>query len=149
MFCPRCKNAETRVVDSRVTDAGNSVRRRRECEKCSHRFTTFERPEVASFLVVKRDNTRESYDRDKLEKGIWISCGKRPVSPIQISEMLNNLEEKWSANKREISSSRIGGDVMNELKKIDDIAYVRFASVYKSFKDIDEFRSEMEKLWKK
>lgn len=146
MRCPKCKNIETRVIDSRLTDEDKAIRRRRECEKCSHRFTTFERPEFASFIVVKKDGTREPYDRDKLEQGIWRACTKRPVTQEKIASMMNALEENWAANKKEISTARIGNEVMQELKKIDEIAYIRFASVYKKFKDLEEFKSELEKL---
>ena len=146
MRCPKCKNVETRVVDSRMTDDNKAVRRRRECEKCSHRFTTFERPEFASFIVIKQDGTREPYDRTKLEDGIWRSCTKRPVKQERINKMIEKLEEKWAANKKEISTSRIGKDVMTALKKIDEIAYIRFASVYKKFKAIEDFKEELETL---
>lgn len=146
MRCPKCKNIETRVIDSRLTDDNKSIRRRRECEKCSHRFTTFERPEFASFIVVKRDGVREPYDRVKLEQGIWRACTKRPVTQEDIDTMIGKLEEEWAANKKEISTSRIGKDVMDELKRIDEIAYIRFASVYKKFKDIEEFKTELEQL---
>lgn len=150
MQCPRCKHKNTRVLDSRTTENLRSVRRRRLCEnkKCNHRFTTFERIEVASFVVLKRDNTHEHYDREKIEKGIWMACKKRPVSPVQIEDMLNVLEEKWSANKKAISSSRIGSDIMDTLREIDEIAYIRFASVYKSFKDRDDFKREIERMLK-
>ncbi|OIO52860.1 transcriptional regulator NrdR [Candidatus Peregrinibacteria bacterium CG08_land_8_20_14_0_20_41_10] len=146
MFCPKCKNADTRVLDSRMVDEGKSIRRRRECEKCSHRFTTYERPDFVSFIVVKKDGTREPYNRNKVEEGIWRSCTKRPITQEQINQLLNNLEEKWLTNKKEISSKRIGQDIMEALKKIDQIAYIRFASVYRSFKDVEEFKTELDKL---
>jgi len=146
MFCPKCKNADTRVLDSRMVDEGKSIRRRRECEKCSHRFTTYERPDFVSFIVVKKDGTREPYNRNKVEEGIWRSCTKRPITQEQINQLLNNLEEKWLTNKKEISSKRIGQDIMETLKKIDQIAYIRFASVYRSFKDVEEFKTELDKL---
>ena len=146
MRCPKCKNIETRVIDSRLTDDNKAIRRRRECEKCTHRFTTFERPEFASFIVIKRDGNREPYDRVKLEQGIWRACTKRPVTQEHIDTMISTLEEQWSANKKEISTARIGKEVMDELKKIDEIAYIRFASVYKKFKDLEEFKMELEQL---
>ncbi len=146
MRCPKCKDLETRVVDSRLTDDNRAIRRRRECDKCSHRFTTFERPEFASFIVVKTDGTREPYDRTKLEEGIWRACTKRPVTQEHLDTMISELEEEWAANKKEISTARIGRDVMERLKKIDEIAYIRFASVYKKFKDIEEFKREMEQF---
>ncbi len=148
MRCPKCKKSETSVVDSRLTDDGKAIRRRRECEKCVHRFTTFERPEFASFIVMKRDGTREPYDRGKLEDGIWRACTKRPITQEKIDRMIGNLEEAWAANKKEISTTRIGKDVMDALKKTDEIAYIRFASVYKKFKDIEEFKEELEQLFK-
>ena len=146
MRCPKCKNLETRVIDSRLTDDNKAIRRRRECEKCSHRFTTFERPEFASFIVIKQDGNREPYDRMKLEQGIWRACTKRPVTQEHIDSMIGHLEEQWAANKKEISTSRIGKEVMDALKKIDEIAYIRFASVYKKFKDLEEFKTELEQL---
>jgi len=129
-----------------MVDEGKSIRRRRECEKCSHRFTTYERPDFVSFIVVKKDGTREPYNRNKVEEGIWRSCTKRPITQEQINQLLNNLEEKWLTNKKEISSKRIGQDIMEALKKIDQIAYIRFASVYRSFKDVEEFKTELDKL---
>jgi len=148
MQCPKCKNPETKVIDSRVAEQGKMIRRRRECEKCGRRFTTFERAELSSLLVKKKDGTFEPYNREKLESGIWSACGKRPVTQMKIDEMLTGLEEKWNANKKGISSQTIGNDVMEALKKIDQIAYVRFASVYRSFKDVDEFKEELAKLLK-
>jgi len=148
MQCPKCKNQETKVTDSRVAEQGKVIRRRRECEKCGRRFTTFERQEIGSLMVTKKDGTLEPYSRTKLENGIWIACGKRPVTQIQIDKMMNKLEEKWSVNKKGISSQKIGNDVMDALKKLDHIAYIRFASVYRSFKDVDEFKEELAKLLK-
>ena len=148
MNCPKCKAAETKVVDSRVTENGRVIRRRRECEKCENRFTTFERAAVGNLMVKKKDGTYEIYNRNKLEQGIWIACGKRPVTKEQIDEMVNDLEDKWSANKKTIESRTIGNDVTEALKKLDHIAYIRFASVYRSFKDVDEFKEELNKLLK-
>ena len=149
MWCPKCKHKDTKVLDSRITEDGKATRRRRECPACGHRWTTFERAEFASFIVVKKDGTREPYDRVKLEEGIWRACTKRPITQDDIDNILNQLEGIWAANKREISSSRIGNDIMEELKKLDRVAYIRFASVYKKFKDIDEFREELESLLEK
>jgi len=132
------------VIDSRTANTSRAIRRRRECENCNHRFTTFEKPEFASFLVVKRDNTREIYDRTKLEEGIWLACTKRPVTQEMIDNMISSLEEEWSANVREISTVRIGRDILERLKEIDDIAYVRFLSVYKKFKNIKQFLCEID-----
>jgi transcriptional repressor NrdR len=146
MHCPRCSSADTSVVDSRVGEDGRAVRRRRECPKCENRFTTFERQDVSSLIVQKRDGTREPYNREKLERGIWLACSKRPVSHEVISTTLNKLEEKWRENQKEISSTTIGKDIMHELKKIDDIAYIRFASVHRQFRDVEELKEEVGKL---
>ena len=148
MFCPKCKATDTKVVDSRVTEGGRVIRRRRECEKCENRFTTFERAAMGSLMVKKKDGSFEIYNREKLEQGIWIACGKRPVTKEQIDEMVNELEEKWSANKKTVDSKTIGNDVIEALHKLDHIAYIRFASVYRSFKDVDEFKEELNKLLK-
>ncbi|MEK7137364.1 MAG: transcriptional regulator NrdR [Patescibacteria group bacterium] len=147
MFCPRCKSDDTSVVDSRLTEDGRAVRRRRECPKCDHRFTTFERQELSNLIVVKRDGTSEPYSRTKLERGIWLACTKRPVSKERIESVLARLEEKWGTKKSgEVGSSQIGQDVMRELKRIDDVAYIRFASVHRQFKDVEEFKQEVGKL---
>ena len=146
MFCPRCKSTETSVIDSRLAEEGRAVRRRRECSKCDKRFTTFERQELSSLIIIKRDKTREPYSRTKLERGIWLSCTKRPVTQEQVDSMLNKLEEKWGTNKKEVASSTIGQDVMKKLRKIDKVAYIRFASVHREFKDVDEFKEAMNKL---
>jgi transcriptional repressor NrdR len=147
MHCPHCKFADTAVIDSRLTEEGRAVRRRRECPKCSHRFTTFERQELSSLIVIKRDGTREPYSRQKIERGIWLACTKRPVSEEQIEKLLTKLEEKWGANKKEVSSSTIGNDVMKELQRIDQVAYIRFASIHREFKDVEEFKQELGKLF--
>ncbi|MSR87302.1 transcriptional repressor NrdR [Candidatus Peribacteria bacterium] len=148
MFCPRCKFEDTSVIDSRLSEEGRAVRRRRECPKCQHRFTTFERQELSSLIVVKRDGTSEPYSRSKLERGIWLSASKRPITQGQIDKLLTKLEEKWAANKKEVSSSTIGTDVMKELKKLDQVAYIRFASVHREFKDVEEFKEELGRLFK-
>ena len=148
MHCPRCKSTDTSVIDSRLAEVGRAVRRRRECIKCTHRFTTFERQELSALIVMKRDGTREPYSRSKLERGIWIACTKRPVSQDQLDKMLNKLEEKWAANKKEVGSTTIGMDVMRALKSIDQVAYIRFASVHREFKDVEEFKDELGKLFK-
>jgi len=146
VYCPRCKSEDTSVVDSRLSEDGRAVRRRRECPKCEHRFTTFERQDVSTLIVVKRDGTREPYSREKIERGIWLACSKRPVSQEKIDAMLNKLEEKWRANQKEVSSSTIGQDIMRVLKKFDEIAYIRFASVHRQFKDVEELKEEVGKL---
>ncbi len=148
MHCPKCKASDTKVVDSRVTENGRVIRRRRECEKCENRFTTFERAAMGNLMVKKKDGSYEIYSREKLEQGIWIACGKRPVTKDQIDEMINVLEDKWSSNKKTVGSQTIGNDVAEALKKLDHIAYIRFASVYRSFKDVDEFKEELNKLLK-
>lgn len=146
MRCPRCRFEDTAVIDSRLTEDGRAVRRRRECPKCSHRFTTFERQELSNLIVVKRDGTREPYSRPKIERGIWLACSKRTVSKEKIDMLLDRLEQKWAANKGEVSSATIGQDVMKALKRLDDVAYIRFASVHRQFKDVEEFKEEVGKL---
>lgn len=146
MICPKCQENNTRVLDSRETDGHKAVRRRRECEECQHRFTTFERAEVANFIVVKKDGTRENYEREKVERGIWKACQKRKVTQEQITEILNKLEEKWAAMGKEIPSKVIGEWIMDALRDLDDVAYIRFASVYRQFKDLDSFKKELQKL---
>lgn len=136
------------MIDSRLAEDGRAVRRRRECPKCQHRFTTFERQELSSLIVVKRDGTREPYSRSKLERGIWLSCTKRPVSQEDVNNILTKLEDKWSSQGNEVTSSAIGNDVMKELKKIDKVAYIRFASVHREFKDLEEFKEEVQRLFK-
>ena len=147
MHCPRCKCADTAVIDSRTTEDSRAIRRRRVCEKCEHRFTTFERQELIALIVIKRDGTREPFNRSKLERGIWLACTKRPITQERIDKLLNKLEEKWAANKKEVASTTIGNDVMRELKRIDKVAYIRFASVHREFKDVDEFKEELGKLF--
>ena len=148
MICPKCKSNGTRVLDSRETDGNRAVRRRRECEDCKHRFTTFERADSSKFLIVKKDGSRENYDREKLERGLWTACEKRKITEEQISKILNVLEEKWANSGKEVSSKTVGEDLMNALKGLDEVAYIRFASVYRQFKDIDSFKKELQKLSK-
>jgi transcriptional repressor NrdR len=128
-------------------DEDRAIRRRRKCEKCDHRFTTFERTEISSLIVVKRDDTREPFSREKLERGIWLACTKRPITKAQIDEMLTELETLWSAGSHEVASTRIGTDVMDALSTIDKVAYIRFASVHREFKDVEEFKVELKKLF--
>lgn len=146
MICPQCKHHDTRVLDSRETDERRAIRRRRECEKCKNRFTTFERLEVTNFIVVKKDNSREPYNREKLESGIWRACEKRPVTQEQVKKMLDELEQDWAQLGKEIPSKVIGEGVMEKLKHIDDVAYIRFASVYRRFKDLETFEREVKKI---
>ncbi len=146
MRCAKCKYEDTKVIDSRETNESREIRRRRECEKCGYRFTTFERIETANFHVVKKDGSRENYDREKLLRGIWKACEKRPVTQEQLEALLDTLEEKWATQGREVTSRFVGEDVMEMLKNIDDVAYIRFASVYRHFKDLDSFKKELSKL---
>jgi transcriptional repressor NrdR len=149
MHCPKCKSEDTAVIDSRLSEEGRAVRRRRECPKCQYRFTTFERQEMTSLIVVKRDGTREPYTRQKLERGIWIACAKRPVTQQQVDTLLTTLEEDWAAQGGEVKSSQIGDDVMRALKKLDQVAYIRFASVHREFQDVEEFKEELGKLFER
>lgn len=146
MKCPKCKFDDTKVVDSRETTEGDQIRRRRECEKCDFRFTTFEQIETANFLVIKKDGSREPYVRDKAEKGIWQACWKRSITQEQVGKLVDKLEEKWSAMGKEVESKVIGEDVMEALKELDEVAYIRFASVYRHFKDLESFKKELSKL---
>lgn len=148
MHCPHCKSPDTAVIDSRIAEEGRTVRRRRECTGCKHRFTTFERQEVASLIVVKRDGTREPYTRSKIERGVWLACSKRPVSQEQVDALLTKLEEQWMSGSPEVATSTIGNDVMKELKQLDQVAYIRFASVHREFKDVEEFKEELGKLFR-
>lgn len=147
MKCPFCANEETRVVDSRDTEDLKVTRRRRECSECEKRFTTYERIENLNLVVVKKDERRERFDRDKLIKSILRACEKRPVSMDQIEKAVDRIEDKLRKKKKsEIPSKVIGEEVIEELKKLDKVAYVRFASVYREFKDINEFVKEVERL---
>ena len=137
------------MIDSRLSEEGRAVRRRRECPKCQYRFTTFERQELASLIVVKRDGTREPYARTKIERGIWLSCTKRPVTQEQVDHLLSTLEDEWAAQGQEVTSAQIGDDVMRELRKLDQVAYIRFASIHREFKDVDEFKEELGKLFER
>ena len=147
MKCPFCNAADTRVIDSRPADDNASIRRRRQCETCGKRFTTYEKLETMPLMIVKKDNSREPYERSKIEAGIIRSCHKRPVSSEQISSLVDQIENAlFSREDREISSSVIGEMVMEKLKDLDPVAYVRFASVYREFKDVDTFMQELTKL---
>jgi len=147
MKCPYCPETETKVIDSRVSKMGGEIRRRRECERCGRRFTTYERVEEPLPSVVKKDGRREAFDRMKIAAGIRKACEKRPVSTDTIEEVINRIEQ-WALEQgeKEIPSSVIGEKVMKELQRLDEVAYVRFASVYRSFKDINEFMSELKDL---
>ncbi|MDH3324635.1 MAG: transcriptional regulator NrdR [Candidatus Peregrinibacteria bacterium] len=148
MKCPNCGFESSKVIDSRVSDGGLAIRRRRECEKCEFRFTTFERSQMTSLLVEKRDGEIEPYDREKLERGILISCGKRPKTIAQVREKFFELEEKWSA-KKIVRSKQIGEDVLQMLREVDEIAFIRFASIYKKFTDAEMFMKEFKALFDK
>lgn len=150
MKCPFCNAADTKVIDSRPADDNSSIRRRRQCETCGKRFTTYEKLETMPLMVVKKDGTREGYNRAKIEAGIVRSCHKRPVSSEQIKTMVDDIENTiFSMEEKEIPTSVIGEQVMNNLKDIDQVAYVRFASVYREFKDVSTFIEEIGKLLKK
>ena len=147
MKCPYCSYEESKVIDSRSADDGERIRRRRECLKCGKRFTTHEVIETVPIIVVKRDKSREVFDRNKLTAGILRACEKRPVSIQQIETMVNTIETKiQSALEREITTMQIGELAMEEIKKVDEVSYVRFASVYRQFKDINTFMEELNKL---
>ena len=150
MKCPYCGCDDTRVLDSRPAEDGSSIRRRRECTACGKRFSTYERIENFMIMVVKKDNTREPYDRTKVERGILNACHKRPVSAEQITSLLDELENKiLNTGEKEVPSSMIGEFIMEKLQELDAVAYVRFASVYREFKDVDTFAKEITKLLKK
>ena len=147
MHCPFCDNEETRVIDSRLAGEGRLVRRRRECLGCAERFTTYETPELVLPNVVKRDKTRVPFDEGKLRKGITRATEKRPVDSYDVEAAVQRIIHQLRASgERDIDSSAIGELVMNELRMLDQVAYVRFASVYRSFKDVDAFREEIERL---
>ena len=147
MKCIYCGYEESKVLDSRSTEENNSIRRRRECLNCGRRFTTYETIEMTPILVVKADGSRQSFDINKVKNGLIKACEKRPVSLSQIEKMAGDIEkELQNNNEQEVASSKIGELVMNKLKETDEIAYVRFASVYKQFKDIDSFKKLIEEL---
>lgn len=147
MKCQFCNCTESRVVDSRPTDDGNSIRRRRECAGCGRRFTTYEKIEAQQLLVIKKDNSRELFDPKKLRSGIIAACHKRPVSAAEIERVVTDVEQ-WANNnlQEEITTRQIGEMVMTALRKLDEVAYVRFASVYRQFTDIPSFMSELNSL---
>ncbi len=147
MKCPYCGFLESKVIDTRPTDEGVAIRRRRECMKCEKRFTTYEKIESIPIMIIKKDNRRELFDREKLLGGLLKACQKRPVSAEALEGIVNDIETKIENSlEREVSSDQIGEFVMERLKDIDEVAYVRFASVYRQFKDISTFMSELNKL---
>ena len=147
MKCPFCSSENTRVIDSRPADDNNSIRRRRLCDECGKRFTTYEKVETIPLIVIKKDNNREQYDRSKLEGGILRACHKRPVPVQEISRLADRVEtEIFNREEKEVPSTVIGELVMNYLKDLDAVAYVRFASVYREFKDVNTFMDELKKM---
>ena len=147
MKCPYCGNPDTRVIDSRPAEDGSSIRRRRSCDTCGKRFTTYEKVETIPLIVIKKDNNREQYDRGKIEKGILQACYKRPVPAEVIRKTVEQIEtEIFNREEKEIPSKVIGEIVMHKLKDLDEVAYVRFASVYREFKDVNTFMEELSKL---
>ena len=147
MKCPFCGNEDTRVIDSRPSDDNSTIRRRRQCDSCNKRFTTYEKVETIPLVVIKKDQTRETYDRSKIESGVFRSCQKRPVPVEEINACVEDIENAiFNKGVKEISSSEIGEIVMERLKELDQVAYVRFASVYREFKDVNTFKDELEKL---
>lgn len=147
MKCPFCGHENTRVIDSRPAEENNSIRRRRVCDECDKRFTTYEKVETIPLIIIKKDNNRETYDRSKIEAGVLRACHKRPISAGQIEKLVDDVEtEIFKMEEKEISSGVIGEDVMEKLKGLDMVAYVRFASVYREFKDINTFMDELKKV---
>ena len=144
MKCPFCGEDNTRVIDSRPADDNSSIRRRRLCDACQKRFTTYEKVETIPLVVIKKDNNREQYDRSKIEAGVLRACHKRPISINQINELVDAVEtEIFNREEREISSKEIGEMVMERLKNLEAVAYVRFASVYREFKDVNPFMDDL------
>ena len=147
MKCPFCGHENTRVVDSRPAEENNSIRRRRVCDECGKRFTTYEKVETIPVIIMKKDNNREAYDRSKVEAGILRACHKRPISAAQITHLVDEVEtEIFNLGEKEVSSQVVGELVMNKLKELEAVAYVRFASVYREFKDVNTFLEGLKKV---
>ncbi|MCJ7494481.1 MAG: transcriptional regulator NrdR [Deltaproteobacteria bacterium] len=147
MRCPFCQHIDDRVIDSRLSKEGNMIRRRRECANCQRRFTTYERVEETLPLVVKKDGRREAFDRGKILAGLHKACEKRPISVEVLEKLVDRVEQRLEeAGEREVPSREIGEQIMGELQNLDEVAYVRFASVYRSFKDVNEFMNEVKEL---
>lgn len=147
MKCPFCGHDNTRVIDSRPADENNSIRRRRACDGCDKRFTTYEKMETIPLIVMKKDKNREAYDRSKIEAGVLRACHKRPISASQINQLIDEVENAiFNMEEKEIKSAVIGELVMDKLKALEAVAYVRFASVYREFKDINTFMDELKKV---
>ena len=147
MKCPFCSSENIRVIDSRPAEEHNAIRRRRQCEVCHRRFTTYEKIETIPLMVVKKDETRQAYDRDKIEAGVLLACHKRPISTQEIDRLVDEVEnEAFNCEEKEITTRRIGNLVMDKLKELDEVAYVRFSSVYREFKDVNTFMDEIKKI---
>ena len=147
MKCPFCGHENTRVIDSRPAEENNSIRRRRVCDECNKRFTTYEKVETIPLIIIKKDDNRETYDRSKIEAGVLRACHKRPIPAKDISALVDKVElEIFNREEREIPSKIIGEMIMNKLKDLDSVAYVRFASVYREFKDVNTFMDELKKI---
>lgn len=147
MRCPFCQNMDDRVIDSRLSKEGDMIRRRRECSHCQRRFTTYERVEETLPLVIKKDGRRETFDRGKILAGLQKACEKRPISVEVLEKLIDRIEQRLQdAGEREVHSRQIGEQIMQELQNLDEVAYVRFASVYRSFKDVNEFMNEVKEL---
>lgn len=147
MKCPFCGEDNTKVIDSRPADDNSSIRRRRQCDKCGKRFTTYEKLETIPLVVIKKDMAREPYDRSKIEQGIFRSCTKLAISVDEITALADSIEnEIFNLGEKEVSSKKIGDIVMEHLKKVDPVAYVRFASIYREFKDVNTFMAEIKKI---
>ncbi len=149
MRCPACGHGEDKVIDSRSTKEGRAIRRRRECQGCGHRYTTYEYVENASFMVVKKDGKREPFNREKIFQGIAKACEKRPIAPAVLEELVDRIElDLQRSVPGEVTSRQVGERVMEELQKLDEVAYVRFASVYRHFKDLNQFLEELRSFLK-
>jgi transcriptional repressor NrdR len=147
MKCPYCGKTDTRVIDSRPAEDYSSIRRRRCCDECGKRFTTYEKVETIPLIVIKKDNTREQYDRAKIESGVLRACYKLPISATEIQKTIDSIEtEIFNQEEKEIATSRIGEIVMDKLKELHEVAYVRFASIYREFKDVNTFMDELKKI---
>ena len=147
MKCPFCNHENTRVIDSRPAEENNSIRRRRVCDECGKRFTTYEKVETIPLIIIKKDNNREAYDRAKIESGVLRACHKRPVSATQITNLIDEVEtEIFNLEEKEIPSDIVGEILMRKLKALDEVAYVRFASVYREFKDLNTFMDELKNV---
>lgn len=147
MKCPYCNQEDTHVIDSRPAEDSNSIRRRRQCDECGKRFTTYEKIETIPLIIIKKDNNRETYDREKIEAGVLRACHKRPVSVNEITALVDEVEnEIFNMEEKEIQSRVVGELVMNKLRDLDMVAYVRFASVYREFKDINTFMDELKNI---